>query len=190
LIDLDIHKLDSEPPTDFCCGSDDQDTFLHDHAWADQQNGLSTTYLAYRDGICVGYITVLGDAIDIPRHAWPAGARFGRYGASKIAQVAVDRRHTGRKYGEQLVTFAVMHALWVSRAMAVRYVVLDSVPERVKWYEKLDFRVHKPEQKVRRQDARRRGKNPDEIPVRMYYDLNKVPRDAEMMAKIDRIFRP
>jgi GNAT superfamily N-acetyltransferase len=189
LVTLDFHILEDDPPRDFCSGAEEQDDFLHEHAWNDHQREFSKTFLAYNDGICVGYITVASEGIDMPRHAWPVGGRFGRYGASKILQMAVDRRHIKRGYGPHLLTFGVMHAIWVGQRQATRYVILDAAQGRVPWYQKQGFAILKHEQRARRKEAKRQSKNPDSIPVRMFLDLNDIPRDAELLAQIDSVFR-
>lgn len=190
MANLDFHILEDDPPRDFCCGAEDQDDFLHRNAWQDQQRGFSNTFLSYKDGICVGFITISAESIEMPRHKWPIGARFGRYGASKILQMATDHRHDGRGYGSQILTFGVTHAVWISRRQATRYVIVDAVPAKVDWYIRRGFAVLDHVQKERRRDAKRRNRDPKSISVRLHLDLNEIPRDAELLAQIDAIFRP
>ena len=86
----------------------------------------------------------------------------------------MDRRHRGQHYGEDLVAFALTHAIWLSQFQAVRYVIVDSLADRVGWYKDLGFQVHKTEQRKRRKDAKGRKQDPDGIAVRMLYDLNDL----------------
>src|ERR1700741_2124037 len=46
--DLAIRLLDGPPAIGFRCGVEEQDTFLYEHAWGDQQEGVSVTYLYFR----------------------------------------------------------------------------------------------------------------------------------------------
>ena len=55
--DLDGHKLDGLPLFDFDCGSPEQNSFLHERAWPEQQDSLSTTYLFFRGGMLAAYVT-------------------------------------------------------------------------------------------------------------------------------------
>ena len=180
--------MDGQPPRDFACEAEAQNTFLHEQAWQDQQNQISSTFLAIAGGICVGFITLASDGVDIPKHLWPLGGHKTRYAASKILQMAVDRRHEGRGYGGALVTFSFLHAIWVRRYQAIRYVITDSVPGRVSFYRQLGFWINKHEQRERRKEARARDQDPDSIAVRMVYDLNELKTDLELLVWIDSIF--
>src|SRR3712207_1975334 len=75
---LDIRKLDGAPPYGFDCGREDQNHFLYEHAWNDQQQQLSITYLYFVDGVFAAYATVCMDALPLGRRERGLFIQIGR----------------------------------------------------------------------------------------------------------------
>src|SRR5215213_11732517 len=62
-----IQLLWGPPEAGFDCGRDDQNRFLYERAWPDQQAQLSVTYLYYLKGIIAAYASVCMDALPLGR---------------------------------------------------------------------------------------------------------------------------
>src|SRR5690349_2422450 len=103
----DIFPLEGTPPLDFACDREEQNEFLHERAWPDQERMLSVTYLAHSKGIGVGFMTLAMDAIKLQSKEKPeTGIPYFRFPAVKIAKLGTDKRGEGRGVGKSLVAFA------------------------------------------------------------------------------------
>ncbi|HEX8695555.1 MAG TPA: hypothetical protein VF746_24290 [Longimicrobium sp.] len=92
--DLEQQKLDGFPPFGFDCHRPEQNAFLYERAWPEQQDSLSTTYLFFRDGRLAAYATVLMDSLSLSRSE--RGSIPYRYvSALKLGQMGVDSRFQG-----------------------------------------------------------------------------------------------
>lgn len=58
LDEFEIERLAGPPPHSFDCGHDEQNLFLRERAWPDQQALLSTTYLLSDGNELAGFATV------------------------------------------------------------------------------------------------------------------------------------
>lgn len=170
---LEIRKLDGPPPEGFDCGRADQNHFLYQHAWPDQQALISTTYLFFIQGFCAGYLTVVMDGIDLSVKERGPGVRFRTTGALKAAQVGVDRRVGGQGLGQMIVAMAVSLALHIGEIAGCRYLTLDARPDLVSWYRGQGFLRNELSQSARLTEAERHGRDPERIPVSMRFDLRE-----------------
>jgi GNAT superfamily N-acetyltransferase len=170
--DLLVGKLEGAPPPGFDCGRDTQTRFLYEYAWHDQRQRVSTTYLYQTAGTLAAYITVCMDAVPLGRRERPAAIRFQDIPALKLAQLGVHLSLQGRGYGAMAVAGVIAMAIALSRYAGCRYVILDAKPDLVEWYRGLGFEVNTLKQKQR--IAAAAGRNPDEIPVSMRFDLREV----------------
>lgn len=167
-----VRKLEGDPPSGFDCGRDAQTRFLYERAWHDQRQRVSTTYLYYLTGLLAAYTTVCMDSIPLDRRERPSTIRYGEVGALKLAQLGVDHSFQGHGYGAMAVATMIALAIELSRYAGCRYVTLDAKPDLVEWYRGLGFEVNRLKQKQR--IAAAAGRNPDEIPVSMRFDLREV----------------
>jgi hypothetical protein len=94
-----VRKLDGPPEPGFDCGHHEQNTFLYEHAWADQQELISTTYQYYVDGVFAGFATVSMDGLPLTFRERGVRIRYETVGATKLAQLGVDVRFQGRGLG-------------------------------------------------------------------------------------------
>jgi GNAT superfamily N-acetyltransferase len=170
--DLVVQKLDGVPPPGFDCGRDTQTRFLYEYAWHDQRQRVSTTYLYHVSDLLAAYTTVCMDAIPLDRRERPGTIRYRETGALKLAQLGVDQAFQGRGYGAMAVASIIVLAIELSRYAGCRYVTLDAKPDVVEWYQGLGFEINQLKQKHRLAAAP--GRNPDEIPVSMRFDLREV----------------
>ena len=165
-------RLDIPIPLDFTSGRYDQDMFLRERAWRDQQQRLSTTYLYLMDAAVVAYATICMWSILLGTREKPAGVRYKTIAALLLAQLGVDQIWQGKGLGRMVVAAVIELATAVSAMVACRYVVLDARPELVEWYERQGFVVNKVEQRAREEAAAQRGATT--IPVSMRFDLREV----------------
>jgi GNAT superfamily N-acetyltransferase len=165
-------RLDLPLPIDFRSGRHDQDMFLRERAWLDQQQRLSTTYLYFVDASVAAYATICMWSILLGTREKPAGVRYRTIAALLLAQLGVDQTWQGKGLGRMVVAAVIELATAVSALVACRYVVLDARPELVGWYERQGFVINKVEQRAREEAAARRGGS--SIPVSMRFDLREV----------------
>jgi GNAT superfamily N-acetyltransferase len=167
-----LRKLDGAPPAGFDCGREAQTRFLHDFAWPDQRQRVSTTYLYHIQGILAAYTAVCMDAIPLGTRERPSSIRFREVPALKLAQLGVDRMFQGRGYGALAVADTIALAVELSLRAGCRYVTVDAKPDVVGWYQSLGFEINQLKQKQR--IAAAADRSPDEIPVSMRFDLREV----------------
>lgn len=162
--------LDEPPPLGFDCAREAQNRFLYQHAWPEQHEWLSTTYLYHVDGVLAAYASVCANAIVLGSREKPRSIRYKQIGAMKLAQLGVDRRFQGRGLGRSVVSDMISLAREVSEYVACRYIALDAQPDLVEWYSAQGFRINKTEQKQRIEAAAGRI-DPLNLSVSMRFDL-------------------
>jgi GNAT superfamily N-acetyltransferase len=173
--DLEFDRLEGPPPPGFDCGRDDQNVFLGQRAWFDQQSLLSTTYLLTAYGNLAGFVTLCTSGISLDRHERGKAIRYQEVAAVKLAQLGVDRAFQGHGVGRDAVGFALDLARTIGERIACRYVILDAQPELEPWYQALGFVRNLLQQERRILDAISHRRDPDRIPVSMRYDLRRAP---------------
>lgn len=169
--DLEIRMLDGPAPQRFDCGRDDQNVFLHEHAWADQQEWISTTYMFFVEGLPAAYATLCLDSVPLARAERGVAIRFGRVGAVKLAQLGVHLSFQGHGLGRTAISFAITSAATIGRRIGCRYLTLDSQPDLTAWYAGQGFVKNLLNQEQRVSDAIKHRRDPARIPVSMRFDL-------------------
>lgn len=172
-LEVYVRKLDGMPPYGFDCGRHEQNRFLHEFAWEDQTELLSTTYLFYLKGICASYATLFMDSIPLGRHERGLSIRYKSVSALKLGQLGVDSRFQGSGLGKHVVGYAVNVARDESQRVGCRYLTLDAQPDLVQWYEQQGFVRNLLRQDERIQDALRHRRDPEGIAVSMRLDLRR-----------------
>jgi GNAT superfamily N-acetyltransferase len=165
-----VHRLEGNPPTEFDCGREAQNRFLHGLAWHDQQEWLSCTYLHFLGGTYVAYATVCMDAVPLGTREKPRAVPYRYIGALKLAQFGVDRRFQGQGLGLEVLADVVHLAREAAERYGCRYVSLDAHPELVPWYEQHGFVINKLAQK-QRTEATAGKVDPASLSVSMRLDL-------------------
>jgi GNAT superfamily N-acetyltransferase len=168
--DLETQLLDGPGPRRFDCGRPDQNVFLHEHAWADQQEWISTTFLFFVEGLLAAYATLCLDSIPLARDE-RGPIRYGRVGAVKLAQLGVHLSFQGHGVGTRVVDFAVQAARRTGQRIGCRYLTLDSQPDLTEWYAGQGFLRNRLGQEERVRDAVKHRRDPARIPVSMRFDL-------------------
>jgi len=169
-----VEKMEAPPPESFDCGRSDQNEFLHEHAWTDQQANVTTTYLVWHSGMIAGFTTVCMSGIALDRRERESTVRFQEVSALKLAQLGIDRSFQGGGLGRFAVDWTLELARVVAADVACRYVILDAQPDLVPWYERQGFVPNKLAQKRRIADALQHGRDPGRIAVSMRFDLRGI----------------
>lgn len=123
-------------PGGFDCGEPDLTQYLHDgDAARDEQVGFSRTYLLIHEDECVGYFTVLADAIRLQSNERPDDVNYPTAPALKLGRMGVHNNFQHRGVGYWILDFVVGMARDMSEHAGVRYVTLDALNEElVGWY--------------------------------------------------------
>jgi GNAT superfamily N-acetyltransferase len=137
--DVEILKRAAPPLADFECPRPEQTEYFVKHAWENQQQSVSVTYVLLSKGTLVGYVTLTMDEIPLAKPERPEGIVFSRLPALKLAQMGVHKDFNGNGFGHELVTYAILAALELKERVGCRYVTLDAKGELVEWYRKQGF---------------------------------------------------
>lgn len=128
----------------FDCGVKALNNYLK--MMASQQAGKdnSRTFVledAEKAGRIIGYYTLTMTQLDLGRLPEPLQKRHqSNHAAGLIARLAVDRRYTGKAYGEFLLVDALMKLLQASEVVAFPLVVVDAKQGVAAFYRKMGFR--------------------------------------------------
>lgn len=154
----------------FDCRREAQNRFLHEAAWQDQQEWLSTTYLYYAQGMLAAYATISASALTLGSRERPRSIRYSATGAIKRLRFGVDRRFQGLGVGTEVLADVIAFARECAPRIGCRYLALDAQPDLVPWYRARGFLIDKAEQRQR--IAAALGKRPiDQLAVSMRFDL-------------------
>jgi GNAT superfamily N-acetyltransferase len=173
LDDLDFDRLDGPLPPEFDCGRDEQNVFLHEQAWIDQQALLSTTYLLKDGWKLAAFVTLCMSGVSLHRDERGPAIRYQDIGALKLAQLGVARSFQGQGVGGDAVAFVIGLAQSSSWNFGCRYVILDAQPELAPWYSELGFVRNRLQQERRISDAIAHGRDPKRVAISMRYDLRR-----------------
>ena len=140
---MEIRPL--EPGDDrggFCSEASEYDSFFVRYAAQNQfRHFIGTTYVAVEDGVVLGYVTVAAGSIEADDLPDDLRGRMPRYPLPilRLARVAVDRSARHQGIGSALVRFVFRVALDMKESVGCIEVVVDSLAERVSFYESLGF---------------------------------------------------
>jgi GNAT superfamily N-acetyltransferase len=164
-------KLDGPPETGFDCGQQEQNSFLYEHAWADQLELVSTTYQYYVRGIFAGFSTVSMDGLPLSFRERGVRIRYETLGATKLAQLGVDVRFQGQGLGGLIVADVIALAQATSTRIGCRYVAVDARPGLDRWYESLSFKRNKLMQQRMIRFALEKNRDPGRLATSMRFNL-------------------
>jgi GNAT superfamily N-acetyltransferase len=172
---IELERLDGPPPGSFDCRRDEQNEYFHRHAWNDQQERVSTTYLLMVHGIAAAFLTICMDALPLSRRERGATIRYRWVSSLKLAQLGVDHRFQGSGVGRRAISTVIGLAQKVGELVGCRYVTLDAQPDLEAWYTRQGFVRNELHQQQRREDAISHQRDPDQVAVSMRYDLRRAP---------------
>ncbi|MFH0971938.1 MAG: GNAT family N-acetyltransferase [Candidatus Micrarchaeota archaeon] len=126
--------------SDFECKDEDLTGFLKDDALIYLEKNLAITYLCYYQNKVVGFFSLATDSVKLEREEKDDLNKPNLYPAIKIARLATHKDRHKRGIGTFMVKTAIGMILKVSNNVGCRLVTVDSYPESVEFYEKLNFR--------------------------------------------------
>lgn len=171
---IEADRLEGPPPPGFDCAREAQNRFLYEHAWSDQLEALSTTYLYHVQGVVAAYATICMHSIELGTREKPRSIRYKQISAVQLAQLGVDRQFQGEGLGRRIIADMIGLARESGEYVGCRYLALDSRPDLVDWYAKSGFRINKVMQK-RRIEAAAGARDRSELTVSMRFDLLDIP---------------
>lgn len=135
----------------FSCGSEDEDIFLKKDALANQDLGLSQTFLLFENGSknIISYITLSIGSFRLDREEAIGGVRImdkqcnifsNNLPCLFIGKLATDRGEQGRGAARFLIDFAISRAVEMGRLIPVPFVALDAYPDKAQFYGRMGFR--------------------------------------------------
>lgn len=163
--------METPPELGFDCGRAEQNSFLYDRAWRDQEAQVSVTYLYYAHGILAAYATVCMDAVPLAPRERDQTVPYQETSACKLAQLAVGLPFQRIGLGQYVVADIIGRAQDEAKRIGCRFLTLDAQPGLVSWYAAQGFVQNKLRQKRRVQDAIDRGRDPSTMAVSMRFDL-------------------
>lgn len=127
----------------FDCGVDELNQFLQQQARQKTVKQVSKTYVACLDSVpttIIGYHTLTGYSVTAP----PAHRDYQKYphplGAVKLARLAVDSSHQGRKIGERLLIDAIHRTVLVALQISAIGLFVDPMtPKVIPFYRQYGF---------------------------------------------------
>ncbi len=141
--------LSDDDLSDFRCAEEDLNDFIRNDAKSYQDQMLGMTYLCiYKDKI-VGFMTLSIDTIRaeiMQEEDRIKNIKIKSYPALKIARLATNMNYERKGIGKFLVLLAIGKALELSRTVGCRLVIVDSKPDAISFYKKLEFKLMKAHQ--------------------------------------------
>lgn len=172
--EIAVRKLEGPPEPGFDCGNPEQNEFLYDRAWADQQALASVTYQYFVGGAFAGFATVAMDGLALTFRERGSHIRYETVGATKLAQLGVDVRFQGRGLGETIVADVIGLAIRESRRIGCRFVAVDARPGLDGWYERLAFKRNKLMQERLTRIAREKNRDLARLGTSMRFDIRSA----------------
>ncbi|HET7234189.1 MAG TPA: GNAT family N-acetyltransferase [Longimicrobium sp.] len=169
--EVTVRKLEGPPEPGFDCGHSEQNAFLYEHAWRDQQELVSVTYQYFVDGIFAGFATVSMDGLALTFRERGPYIRYETVGATKLAQLGVDVRFQGRGLGETIVADVIARAQKSGERIGCRFVAVDARPGLDGWYERLAFKRNKLMQQRMAQLALEKKRDVERLATSMRFDI-------------------
>lgn len=166
-------KLDGPPDAGFDCGRPEQNSFLYDHAWEDQQELLSVTYLHYLGGIFAGFSTLAMDGVPLSFRERGIRIRYETVPAVKLAQLGVDRSFQGTGLGTSIVDDAIARARRIAGQVGCRFMSVDARPGLEHWYAQIGFTPNRLMQDRMRRFALEKQRDPTRLATSMRFDIGQ-----------------
>lgn len=157
-----IHKTDS-----FDCDDEDINEFLKEDALKWQEKKLTNTKIFIYNDEIIGFFCCSGDSIKLQMDEKKTNGLddqpIKELPAMKIGRLGRDIKYNDKGVGSNILKWAIGYIQSISEHAGIRYITVDSYPEKVKWYESHGFvrNLHKDYEK---------GRN-----VSMRYDLHNPP---------------
>jgi predicted GNAT family N-acyltransferase len=134
-----LEKLASRhKKSEFNCGIEELDKYLHCQASQDVKRSLSTAYvLADQDGEIIGYFTLSANALIVSELPWDYQRKLPpnrRVACTLLGRLAVNSKYQGEGYGRDLLFRALEKSALVSQEIASWAIIVDAIDKRAKQF--------------------------------------------------------
>lgn len=125
----------------FDCGDENLNKYIKTHAYLNDTNNLSKTFVCIDDNVIVGFVTLCNAQIEFKDMPVSYKNKYPRYPVPsiKIARLAVEKTLQGRGYGKDILTFALKKSVQVSLEVGVKLIVADVKEQSKEFYKKYGF---------------------------------------------------
>jgi GNAT superfamily N-acetyltransferase len=126
----------------FGCGKPPLNQYIKKYALVNQQNDISRTYVATRDGRVVGYYTLTFGSISHDEATPKIKAKLPQYPipVMLLARLAVDKNEAGNGLGKGLLKDALLRTIQAADIGGLRAVLTHAKDEEAKqFYQKFGF---------------------------------------------------
>lgn len=142
---LDIRKLNlSDDIGYFDCGNRDLNEYILYQAFEQQNEGCSTTYLAWCGSDVVGFISLSMSSLSVEyierKHLFKA-SQYQSFPSLMIGRLAVRKGHQRQDCGTNLCMFAVASAMDFRDRIGCQFVIVNAKPDSIGFYEKSGFEM-------------------------------------------------
>lgn len=150
---LQISLFDSRTHirSNFCCGEESLDIYLHKQASQDLKRRVSTVFVLVEppNMNVLGYYTLSSYTVNVTALEDKLAKRLPPYPAlpaTLLGRLAVDRHQKGKGFGQLLLIDALKKCLEASRQVASLAVIVDALNEQaLNFYKKYGFTPFKQE---------------------------------------------
>ncbi|MBM3229055.1 GNAT family N-acetyltransferase [Candidatus Parvarchaeota archaeon] len=136
----------------FCCGREDEDSFLKKDALKNKNAGLSDTFLLLKKDKTkiISYLTLVIGSFKLSESSTIKGIKIrdkdfhiytDKIPCLLIGKLATDKEETGRGGASYLISFAIEKAVQINKTLSLPYLALHTYPENVEFYAKFGFSV-------------------------------------------------
>lgn len=135
---------DENCPTAFRCGGTEHHQDLSDFILSDainyQIDFVATTKLVIKDGDVAGYFSLCSSEVKLKTKERPLSkAQMTVFPAIKLAQLAIQTKYQNFGIGRDIIKYVVGMAISLNESVGCRFVLVDSIPESVPFYQRLGF---------------------------------------------------
>jgi GNAT superfamily N-acetyltransferase len=135
----------SHEVSDFACGEESLDRWLHRYAGQSERRDATRTFVVTDEGGAVrGYYTLVAGQLEHDEATEPVRKGLSRHfpiPVAILARLAVDTRNQGQGLGKRLLGDALERVCRAAQEVAVRAVVVHAIDDAVAaFYERFGFR--------------------------------------------------
>jgi GNAT superfamily N-acetyltransferase len=134
----------SHDVTDFACGEESLDRWLHRYAGQSERRDATRTFVAAEHGVVRGYYTLVAGQLEHVEATETVRKGLSRHfpiPVAILARLAVDERSQGQGLGASLLNDALKRICRAAQEVAVRAVVVHAINQAaVDFYERFGFR--------------------------------------------------
>ncbi len=173
---LDFSQVKAEPLAkyhnleSFDCNDKDINDFIKNDALTYQDLSLAITTIFIHNQEIIGFFSAAADSLKLKsvekEYHKIGNVKISEIPSIKIARLGRDIRFKGLGVGNSILKWAIGYILDCSQMMAVRFVTVDSYPDKVGWYKEFGFVPNLDERYAKKDNH-----------VSMRYDLfNGIPK--------------